>query len=37
VGDQLFGMNPPTYQFQAVDELLQMLIEKLEHGISDTG
>ena len=36
--NQLLGMNPPTYQFQAVDELLQMLIEKLaQHGISDTG
>jgi hypothetical protein len=32
-----FGMNPPTYAYQAVDSLKQMLIDKLaEHGITDT-
>ncbi len=36
--NELFGMNPPTHTYQAVDALLQMLIEKLaQHGISDTG
>jgi len=33
-----FGMNPPTYLYQAVDTLLKMLVDKLaEHGIADTG
>jgi hypothetical protein len=33
-----FGMNPPSYVYQAVDTLRQMLIDKLaQHGISDTG
>ena len=33
-----FGMSPPTYAFQAVDTLQQMLIDKLaQHGILDTG
>jgi hypothetical protein len=36
--NELFGMSPPTYAYQAVDELLNMLSEKLaQHGISDTG
>jgi hypothetical protein len=36
--NELFGMSPPTYAYQAVDELLKMLSEKLaQHGISDTG
>ena len=33
-----FGMSPPTYPYQAVDTLRQMLVDKLaHHGISDTG
>jgi hypothetical protein len=33
-----FGMSPPTYAYQAVDTLQQMLIDKLaQHGILDTG
>ena len=36
--NELFGMNPPAYAYQAVDAALQTLIEKLaQHGISDTG
>jgi hypothetical protein len=36
--NEAFGMSPPTYAYQAVDELLKMLSEKLaQHGISDTG
>jgi hypothetical protein len=32
-----FGMNPPTYSYQAVDELKQILIDKLaQHGILDS-
>ena len=32
-----FGINPPTYVYQAVDSLKQMLVDKLaEHGITDT-
>jgi hypothetical protein len=32
-----FGMNPPTYAYQAVDTLREMLIAKLaQHGIPDT-
>jgi hypothetical protein len=31
------GMDPPTYVYQAVDSLKQLLIDKLaEHGIADT-
>ena len=31
-----FGMSPPTYTYQAVDTLLQLLIDKLaQHGILD--
>jgi hypothetical protein len=31
-----FGMEPPTYSFQAVDGLKQLLIDKLaEHGIAE--
>ena len=33
-----FDMSPPTYAYQAVDTLRQMLVDKLaQHGISDTG
>jgi hypothetical protein len=34
--NQHFGMNPPTYSYQAVDTLRQMLIDKLaQHGIAE--
>ena len=33
-----FGMSPPTYVYQAVDTLKQMLIDELaRHGIQDSG
>jgi 5-carboxymethyl-2-hydroxymuconate isomerase len=34
--NQRFGMNPPTYAYQAVDSLLQLIVDRLaEHGVSD--
>ena len=34
--NKLFGMEPPTYLYQACDSLLQMLKDKLaRHGIAE--